>query len=154
MEEEKDILAEEETSDAVEQETVETVSEQVEEPTQEEHLEEEEPKEEPKEEKIETPKKEKPERDGIRIISRILNVLLWIVLFAWMALVIVDYIHVKNEEKPQFCWFNEHTTSYNDGTVTECTGLGYKVINYNRTSFKAIEFGPFWITDRTNEDKK
>lgn len=106
----------------------------------------------------EKPKKrereERPENTKKRsIVSRIVNIVLWIVLFGWMALVVTDYIHVKNEEKPQFCWFNEKTTDYSDGSVTECTGLGYKVINYNRTSFKAIEFGPFWTQDRTADKK-
>ena len=68
-----------------------------------------------------------------------------------MALVLVDYFKVRNEQEPIFCWFNNHTTTYENGTVKECTGLGYKVINYNREDYKAIEFGPFWIKDRTAE---
>lgn len=97
------------------------------------------------------PKKEK--KEGKSLLSRIINIALWIVLFVWMALVLTDYIQVRNEEEPKFCWFNEKTTEYSDGTVTECTGLGYKVINYKRSNFKAIEFGPFWLKDRTAEDK-
>lgn len=143
---------EKELEQNVVEETVETVeeTESIETP-EEETVEQGEVKETVIEEK---PKKERPQREGRSIVSRILNILLWIVLFAWMALVIVDFINVQNEKQPQFCWFNEKTTSYNDGSVTECTGLGYKVINYNRTSFKAIEFGPFWISDRTAEDNK
>ena len=161
MKEEKEKLnTTEEVEEAIEEETVEPeVEEETE--TQEEKEEtvtEEEPEEEKTEEKPVTekkePKKERPEREGRSILSRVLNILLWVVLFAWMALVVIDYFHVQNQEKPQFCWFNEHTTSYNDGSVTECTGLGYKVINYDRTSFKAIEFGPFWIKDRTAEENK
>ncbi len=146
MKEEKEKLnTTEEVEEAIEEETVE--------PEVEEETETQEEKEETVTEKKE-PKKERPEREGRSILSRVLNILLWIVLFAWMALVVIDYFHVQNQEKPQFCWFNEHTTSYNDGSVTECTGLGYKVINYDRTSFKAIEFGPFWIKDRTAEENK
>lgn len=135
---------------ATAEEKVETVEEVKEETVPEETVTEE-PK---KEEKVEKPKKEREEGKTKKIISRVLNVLLWIVLLAWMALVVTDYIHVHNEEEPKFCWFNEKTTNYNDGTVTECTGLGYKVIKYNRTSFKALEFGPFWIEDRTAENNK
>lgn len=138
------------------EETVETVASEIEtEEIVDETVESQEnEKEEEKLVKESKPEKPKKEREGRSIVSRILNVVLWIVLLAWMALVVTDYIHVHNEEKPQFCWFNEKTTSYDDGSVTECTGLGYKVINYNRNSFKAIEFGPFWITDRTAEENK
>lgn len=98
-------------------------------------------------------KREKENDNKKSLISRIVNIALWVILFAWMALVLVDYIHTRNDEKPQFCWWNKNTTQYEDGTVTSCNGLGYKVINYNRDSFKAIEFGPFWIKDRTQKDK-
>lgn len=87
------------------------------------------------------------------IISRVLNIILWIVLIAWMALVVTDYLQVKNEKEPKFCWFNSKTTEYSDGKVTECTGLGYKVINYKRATMNAIEFGPFWVKDRTADNK-
>lgn len=123
-----------------------TSSEEPEKAEEDEEVVEEAPK---KREKIERPEETKKRS----IVSRVINIALWIVLLGWMALVVTDYIHVKNEEKPQFCWFNEKTTDYSDGTVTECTGLGYKVINYNRTSFKAIEFGPFWTQDRTADKK-
>ena len=83
------------------------------------------------------------------IISRIINIIFWLILLAWMAIVLVDYFKVRDEKEPIFCWFNEQTHEYENGTVKECTGLGYKVINYNREDFKAIEFGPFWIKDRT-----
>lgn len=99
----------------------------------------------------EKPKKENRDKSEKSMLSRILNIALWVILFAWMALVLVDYFKVRNEEEPVFCWFNKETTTYENGTVKECTGLGYKVINYNRENFKAIEFGPFWITDRTAE---
>lgn len=109
-----------------------------------------------KEEKVvkteeKTKKREKGEKS---LASRIINVVLWIVLFAWMALVFTDFMKVHNENEPKFCWWNKETTNYDDGTVSTCTGLGYKVINYKRESFKAIEFGPFWIKDRTAEESK
>lgn len=97
--------------------------------------------------------KKKKEKNEKSLFSRIMNVILWIILFAWMIIVVIDFVHVRNEEEPQFCW-GEKVTKYDDGTVTERTGLGYKVISYNRESLKAIEFGPFWISDRTAEDNK
>lgn len=99
-------------------------------------------------------KTQKPQKKrGKRILSLIVNLLLWVILIGWVALVVMDYMHIQNEEQPQFCWFNQKTIEYKDGTVKECTGLGYKVINYDRSSFKAVEFGPFWIKDRTAQNK-
>ena len=103
--------------------------------------------------KIKKKKVEKDNEDKKRLISRIINIVLWVILFAWMELVFVDFLNVKNEEEPQFCMCNKKTTQYDNGKVTECTGLGYKVINYKREDFNAIEFGPFWIKDRTAKTK-
>lgn len=87
------------------------------------------------------------------IISRIINIFIWIILIAWMAIVVTDYLQIKKDKEPRFCWFNNKTTEYSDGVVTECTGLGYKVINYKRASMNATEFGPFWTKDRTKDNK-
>lgn len=102
--------------------------------------------EQPKRRDIERPKKVKKKK---KLFRRIINIILWIVLFGWMVLVIIDYINVNNNKEAQFCWFNEKVTTYDDGTVTECMGIGYKIINYKRASFNAMEFGPFWIKDRS-----
>ena len=91
----------------------------------------------------EKPKKKKS------VVIKILNVILWLVLLSWVILVLVDYFRARNQEDPMFCWFGNKTTDYENGSVTECMGLGYKVINYNRENYKAVEFGPFWIKDRT-----
>ncbi len=104
------------------------------------------------EKKVEVKPKEKKDKYERGLVYRIINIALWIVLIVWMIIVFTDYVKVRNEEEPKFCW-GEKTTKYDDGIVTECKGLGYKVINYQRTSFKAIEFGPFWIKDRTAEEK-
>lgn len=108
--------------------------------------------EKPKKKKQNTDKKEKEvvyvkEEKGI--LGTIINIALWVLLIAWMVIVLVDYFKVRDDKEPVFCWWNEKTTTYENGTVEECTGLGYKVIKYNREDFKAIEFGPFWIKDRT-----
>lgn len=85
--------------------------------------------------------------------SRVMNVVLWVVLFAWMAVCLIDFYNVHKSKEPMFCISNK-TTTYDDGTVDTCTGIGYKVITYKRDSFKAIEFGPFWSKDRSNEKNK
>lgn len=93
----------------------------------------------------------KPKKKSV--VLRIINIALWVLLLAWMALVILDFINIKNNKDPKYCWFNNKTTEYSDGSVTECSGIGYKVIKYNRASYNAIEFGPFWIKDRTKDNK-
>lgn len=88
------------------------------------------------------------EKVGKSIVSKVINTIIWIVLIFWMITVITDYINVKKEKDPIFCW-GEKTTEYSDGNVVQCTGLGYKVYKYNRETLKAIEFGPLWTKDRT-----
>ena len=75
----------------------------------------------------------------------IFNVIFWLVigilLFTW----IMDYVKVRNNEKPTFCISNK-THKFKDGSVKECVGLGYKVYTYDRTSMaKGSEFVPFFI---------
>jgi len=91
-------------------------------------------------------------KDKRSLFNRIMNVILWIVLFAWMGVCLVDFFNVKAERKPVFC-LKKETTTYSDGKVYTCTGLGYKIFNYRRTSFSGDEYGPFWSKDRTAEDK-
>ena len=64
--------------------------------------------------------------------------------------VIFDFYKVSQEEDPVFC-ISKETITYDDGTVDLCTGLGYKVYNYNRASITGYEFGPFWIEERTEQ---
>ena len=82
------------------------------------------------------------------LFQKILNIVLWIVLFAWMGLCIIDYIVVQSKNDPVFC-LKKEVNQYDDGTVKSCLGLGYKVYQYNRDSYSGIEFGPFWIKDRS-----
>lgn len=75
----------------------------------------------------------------------IFNIIFWltisVLLFTW----IMDYINVRNNKKPSFCLKNI-THKFDDGNVTECVGLGYKVFNYDRASMtKGSEFVPFFI---------
>ena len=90
-------------------------------------------------------------KDKKNIFIKILDILLWIILIGWMAIVFMDYYRVTNEKEPKFC-IKEETIQYEDGTVESCTGLGYKVYEYNRDSFDAIEFGPFWAKDRSDKE--
>ncbi len=96
----------------------------------------------------EKPKMEKEEST----FNKIMNVILWIVLFAWMAVCLIDFYKTHEEQEPIFC-LKKEVTKYDDGNVKSCLGLGYKVYHYNRKSFKAIEFGPFWSKDRSAEEE-
>jgi len=91
-------------------------------------------------------------KDKKSTFSRVLNIFLWIVLFVWMGICLIDFFNTKSEKEPIFC-LKKETTTYNDGKVYTCTGLGYKVINYRRTSFSGNEYGPFWSKDRTADNK-
>ena len=87
-------------------------------------------------------------KDKKSLFNRIMNVILWIVLFIWMGICLIDFFKVHQEEEPIFC-IKKDVTKYEDGEVDSCLGLGYKIYNYKRDSFKGIEYGPFWSKDRS-----
>lgn len=81
-------------------------------------------------------------RDIIKIVI-IGLVITWIICF------FIDYIRARQQKMPIFC-VKEVTTTYDDGEVQTCIGLGYKMIKYQRTSIPVgIDFGPFFIKERT-----
>ena len=82
------------------------------------------------------------------IVVKILNIVLWIVLFAWMAICLIDFFNVKNEKDPMFC-ISKDSIEYDDGNVDVCVGPGYKVFNYERDSYKGIEFTHLFAKDRS-----
>ncbi len=81
------------------------------------------------------------------VIKKIVSVIFWLAILGLAAVWITDFIMVRSDEKPVFC-IDEVTHEFDDGTVYECTGLGYKIYDYNRTSITAYEFGPFFIEMR------
>lgn len=95
-------------------------------------------------------KKEYGEKSAFQRIS---NVVLWVLLIFWMGICLIDYFNVHNESEPYFC-IKSGVTQYDDGEVKWCLGLGYKIYDYNRASFNAIEYGPFWSKDRTAKEEK
>lgn len=77
--------------------------------------------------------------------QKIWDVVFWtlfvIIAFVW----IYDYIQVSNDKQPSFC-INHVTHNYDDGTVDECDGLGYKVYQYHRSGLDIkVQFSPFFI---------
>lgn len=75
----------------------------------------------------------------------IFDVVFWIVIVGLAIIWITDFVNVQNDKDPIFC-IRQKTHTFDDGTVKECVGLGYKVYTYNRSSFsQGRQFGPFFI---------
>ena len=71
------------------------------------------------------------------------------IIIIWIIIFFIDYFRARQSKTPLFC-ISEETKEYDDGTVYSCTGLGYKMYQYNRSSVDAtVEFGPFFIKERT-----
>lgn len=86
------------------------------------------------------------------MVKKIFNVVFWVVIVGLLIVWITDFIMVKNEKDPIFCLSTKIHT-YEDGKVTECVGLGYKVYNYERSSMStAVQFSPFFIGMKTPEN--
>lgn len=82
------------------------------------------------------------------IVIKVLNIILWLILFAWMAICLIDFFNVRNEKDPIFC-ISKDVVEYEDGTVDVCVGPGYKVFEYKRDSYKGIEFTHLFAKDRS-----
>jgi len=89
--------------------------------------------------------------DKKSLYIKIINIVIWVILYILMMFCIIDFSRTRQEKKPLFC-IKKETKNYTDGSVDSCLGLGYKIYHYNRKSFKAIEFGPFWTKDRSNKE--
>ncbi len=100
---------------------------------------------------MEEEKSVKKKRSGLlKIIG---NVLFWVIIVVLFATWITDFVKTRNSEKPIFCVKRiEH--KFDDGTVDECVGLGYKVYTYHRDSIKIkSQFSPFFIGMEKQEVK-
>jgi hypothetical protein len=93
-------------------------------------------------------------KDGERtLFGKIVNIILWVIVLGWMAVCVTDFLKVQNEKEPIFC-LTKKTVKYDDGNVRVCTGLGYKIYNYDRSCFKALQYGPFWTKDASLENDR
>lgn len=77
-------------------------------------------------------------------MKRFISASIVILLVAWIVLLAYDYHRCTKSEKPVIVLSSE-THEYSDGTVTEYLSLGYKYIEYNRSSRKGFVFGGFWV---------
>lgn len=81
--------------------------------------------------------------------NNIIKVIVLSVIIIWIICFFIDYFRARQSKMPLFC-IKEVTKEYEDGTVTSCTGLGYKMYKYNRASIPvSVQFGPFFIQERT-----
>ena len=79
----------------------------------------------------------------------IIKVIVLALVIIWIIIFFIDYFRARQSKTPIFFFFFE-TKEDDDGTVYSCTGLGYKMYKYDRSSINAsIEFGPFFIKERT-----
>ena len=74
----------------------------------------------------------------------IFDVVFWVAISVLAIIWLTDFIKIQNDKKPVFC-LAEKTHEFEDGTVDECVGLGYKIYNYKRESISAHQFGPLFI---------
>lgn len=81
------------------------------------------------------------------MIKKIISLIFTIIVVGWIAIIALDALNSTKGE-PKFC-LSKETKNYEDGTVEICHGLGYKVYIYDRNDYKGIEFGPFWIKEKT-----
>ena len=64
--------------------------------------------------------------------------LVLILIIVWGIMFCVDYLLVRNQQLPLFCWKFFGIFSYQDGGTVEYIGIGYKVID-----FHAIIYNPY-----------
>lgn len=80
------------------------------------------------------------------MVKKILNIAFWVLFTIVMGIWLIDFFRVQNSKEPMFC-LNKTEHKFDDGKVYECTGLGYKVYTYDRSSMeKAVQFGPFFVS--------
>jgi len=81
--------------------------------------------------------------------NTIIKIVVLGVIILWILFFFIDYFRARNANKPLIC-LSEETKTYDDGTVYSCTSFGYKMYKYDRTSIPtSVEFGPFFIKERT-----
>lgn len=79
------------------------------------------------------------------ILLKIWDIVFWICFVAIALTWVTDYFRVRDDKEPQFC-ISSKTHQFEDGTVEQCTGIGYKIYTYNRESLdNGVEFVPFFV---------
>jgi len=77
-------------------------------------------------------------------MKKFISALITVILIAWVCLLAYDYYRSTKNQAPVIV-LKEEKHEYSDGVVMEYTSLGYKYIEYNRSSKKGFMFGGFWL---------
>ena len=80
-------------------------------------------------------------------IKKIFDIVISIIVFGILGAWLVDFYNYYQGNEPALC-IKEEVYEYEDGKTKSCTGLGYKVYIYERSSIEGMEFGPFWLEER------
>jgi len=87
-------------------------------------------------------------KSNYRIFKTIFNIFFWLAVIVLAFIWITDYTRVRDNKEPKYC-VSTKIHEFEDGSVTECVGLGYKTYKYERISLpSSIEFGPFFMKMR------
>lgn len=87
-------------------------------------------------------------KNSSKIIKIIFNIFFWIAVVVLAVIWVSDYMKVRDNKEPKYC-LETKIHEFEDGSVKECIGLGYKTYKYERISMpNAIEFGPFFMKMR------
>ena len=104
--------------------------------------------------KLDEVEKEENKKEWKEIIFKIWDIVFWICFVALALTWITDYFRVRDAKEPQFCITNK-THQFEDGTVKQCNGLGYKVYVYERESLdNGVEFVPFFVKMQEPQTEK
>lgn len=86
----------------------------------------------------------------MKIFQKVASIILTVIIISWISLIVLDFIRCGQKDKngnikKPLIIVKTNTYNYDDGNATEYMSLGYKYIEYNRNSYVAYEFGPFWL---------
>ena len=90
----------------------------------------------------------KPTEKKYTVGKLIFNIVFWVAFVGLLTLWITEIVVAENGKDPILC-FNEEIHQFDDGTVRECHGIGYKTFEYHRESINITrQFGAFFVEMR------
>ncbi len=80
----------------------------------------------------------------------IFSVILMILVVAWSFIMYSDYTRVNDKKNPKYCIWEQKVDKFENGSISSCVGLGYRVVHYNKTNeageeVRVDEFTPIWV---------
>ena len=91
---------------------------------------------------------ENQQNKSSKISKIILSILFLFIITILISIWISDYQKVKNNQEPEFC-LSTQIYEFEDGSITQCIGLGYKIYKYERISLpRTMEFGTIFMKMR------